>query len=1086
MQGNDHLFPYDSQREDLATIGGVNFTPRETDILSCIVSVRSTKKISCLLSISPYTVDSHICNIKLKLRVNSKEGIIDFIEQSQTLSLIRKHYVHLSIHAAFENCLRKIAKEKKATKQICLILYGENQEQQDILRLQLSDHLKKAGIDAKFKNKKNNNYENTKELKNKVQTLLILLEVGGQEKIPKELFPLEYINFSEHQNYYFFVCAILKKLLYPLDFRNHFQKFSQQAAGLEKTLSELPFSRANKILEKIKKNVQNKKMKFLKNKKWYLGFVIFSILPWMCILPSFKGNQEVQQFQKHLDLEIEEQKGVLIRSDLPIPVHAVLLERSEELIQISEKLKGAGAIETIALVGAGGIGKTILSRQYARRQKAQVIWEINAETPESLKSSFEDLAQLLAITEKDQRILVGFQDIKGSKEREKKLIQFVKHHLKAQSTWLLIYDNVEKFQNIQPYFPQNVEIWGEGKVIITTRNSHIQNNKYVNSIIQIKELTSPQKLTLFMKIATNGNPSHFTKLQEEEEEAKQFLEKIPSFPLDVSLAAYYLKTTNISYDLFLENLNKNKNSFQNTQEKILKEAGDYIKTRYGIITLSLQNLINTHKDFSNLLLFLSLLDSQHIPRSLLDTYQNDIHIMDDFIFDLKKYSFITNDSLSASSRGLTFSIHRSTQEIILNYLIKLLDLENNHDSLQMIAKSLEKYTVERIEKEDLLKLRLLVRHCEMFLSHRNLLTKKMKSSLIVELGGIYLSLGNYEKAKQLLEGALTPANQKNVPYLSKARALSYLGNVYGDMGKYEKAQSALEQSLLIYKKSVPEHSTGIARTLASLGNVHRDIGNYRKSRDFLEKSVLIYHKNPSNNPLGEAWASACLGIVYTILGEYEKAKNLLEQSLLAYKKYPSKNGVGVAWVLAHLGDVHGQLGEHEKAKALLEQSIILYEEHFPEGHIKMGWALSTLGEAYRALGEYEKAKDALEQSLKIYKKHLSENQVVIAGILVYLGAVHKDLEEYEKAKMLLEQSLLLYTQHFPQDHNEIAWALAHLGDIHRVMGQYEEAKALLEKSLLMYRKFFTKDHVEVVWATNCLKKVFQELGEHGGAQKEKF
>ena len=114
-----------------------------------------------------------------------------------------------------------------------------------------------------------------------------------------------------------------------------------------------------------------------------------------------------------------------IRSDLPIPIQAVLLDRSEDIIQISEKLQGTGSIKTIVLVGPGGIGKTILSRQYAQSQKANVIWEINAETHESLKSSFEDLATALAITEKDQKILIGFRDIKDPKEREKKLIQFV-------------------------------------------------------------------------------------------------------------------------------------------------------------------------------------------------------------------------------------------------------------------------------------------------------------------------------------------------------------------------------------------------------------------------------------------------------------------------------------------------------------------------------------------------------------------------------------------------------------------------------------------------------------------------------------
>lgn len=50
----------------LAVINNVNFTPREIDIISCLLNMRGTNKIASLLSIAPNTVLTHIHNIILK------------------------------------------------------------------------------------------------------------------------------------------------------------------------------------------------------------------------------------------------------------------------------------------------------------------------------------------------------------------------------------------------------------------------------------------------------------------------------------------------------------------------------------------------------------------------------------------------------------------------------------------------------------------------------------------------------------------------------------------------------------------------------------------------------------------------------------------------------------------------------------------------------------------------------------------------------------------------------------------------------------------------------------------------------------
>ena len=105
-------------------------------------------------------------------------------------------------------------------------------------------------------------------------------------------------------------------------------------------------------------------------------------------------------------------------------------------------------------------------------------------------------------------------------------------------------------------------------------------------------------------------------------ETQQFLEKLSPFPLDISTAAFYLKTTHLSYGDYLKRIKKSDDSFNTMQEGVLKEVNDYIKTRYGIISLSIQSLIHNNQDFIEVLLLISLLDSQDIPRDLLSYHKD--------------------------------------------------------------------------------------------------------------------------------------------------------------------------------------------------------------------------------------------------------------------------------------------------------------------------------------------------------------------------------------------------------------------------------------------------------------------------------
>ncbi|MBY0272798.1 MAG: tetratricopeptide repeat protein [Alphaproteobacteria bacterium] len=1030
----------------LAVINNVNFTPREIDIISCLLNMRGTNKIASLLSIAPNTVLTHIHNIIIKLGCNSREGVIDFIEKSHKFPFIKQHYANLTIYAAFEKSLKEISQLNRTGKQVCLSIYGEDQNGKDIFISHLKDHLKQVGISAEILGAEANDEIET--LNQKKPNLRLFLSKKDSNGIFREHFEVDFLDISEQSSYYLSVFEILQKLLPAANLSKIITNFKEQYEGLH-GFFELKFPiNSEEEVAAHKKKVPHKAITFLKNKKGI--FLIFLVGIVYFITHQFILRQEMWFTLEKKQVQVQNLKQRPIRSAFVMPAKSSFLDRPELIADIRHKFEKQQDIPIIALVGPGGSGKTTLARQYGSQQVAPAIWEINAETIESLISSFETLAVALAKAWSKQKVLEDIQAITDPVEREIKLLQFVRDKLISYSDWLLIYDNVENFATIKKYFPYDMNSWGKGRVLITTRDNHIKNSYSVSQTLQVGELTPQESLTLFTKIMSHENS--FQSDPHQIDKTMEFLSKLPSFPLDISIAAYYLKSVNISYDKYLERLKESGKDFNSIQKAILTEVGGYPKTRYNIITFSLKHLIEAHKDFESLLFLISLLDSQNIPRNLLEAYKNG-GVVDNFVYYLKKHSLITNEAPIPSDSMAAFSIHRSTQEIILTYLISRLDLEKRNELLTSISQTLTDYMTSITDEEDLSSIKALLVHYETFLHHHNLLPNDMRSLVEGKLGAMYYSLRHYAKGQKILEKSFEELEKNPASnHLHIINALAYLTTIYMELGNHEEAQNVIENRIMPYKEYFVEVHPHIARALTYLGDACTVLGNYEQAKSFLEQSYKLYQEHFPTHYFWLARTSAFLGNTYVELGEYEKAKSLQEKALLIHKTHVLKNRLDIAWQSTFLANTYEKLGYYAKAKLLLEEAILIAKQYLPENHIDIGWITVFLGNIYRELGQLEKAKITLEETLIVHKETCGKENIRTASVLAALGSVNRDLGQYEKAKDFLNQGLVIYEKEFAKDHIETARILRDLGQTYILESHFEVAETLLSKVLKIFQE----------------------------------
>lgn len=1120
MTGYPYKLPQDIYDESLKIISNTYFSRREIDIISCLLSGRTGKTIASLLSIAPRTVETHTRNITSKLERSSREDIRDFVEKSGKLSIIRDYYDSLSIQCAFEKSLRAIAAKKK-NNLTCLILYQQQQDQKNkpSLICLMEEHLRIAGITPFGESRKylrdifdcyqqrekeafdyticvvdesfliegkHNDFQGKGTPSSHPGTrtsgcfLFLLLPRESSVQIPQAITDAGYIDAKAQISYYDLFFEILKRIL-PLeeldaiiaDFKRESEK-NLGASSKDFSVSSQSQKKADEMIGGKPKedhheegigtdprfnNLRQIIPDFLKKPKWLWGSVGVLCLISILVLSLIGGPP--QSSTKYIEAQY-------LGSDLPIPA---LLNRHKLIQEMDEKLKSSGDIHTIALIGMGGAGKTTLARQYAHAQKSSVIWEINAETKSSLVNSFEVFAHALCQTDEEKKVLISLKDATNFAQKEEKITQLVRDHLKKMPNWLLIYDNVERFSDIQKYFPSDANFWGKGRVIVTTQDTHIQNNSYIKDAIWVGELSPDEKLSLFLKIMNPKKPESFNTSQQAP--TKIFLEKIPSFPLDVSVAAYYIKATNIDQDSYLKYLSDYSQSFSALQKNILKESSGYTKTRYQIITLSLEKLIGADKDFADLLLLISLLDSKNIPRDLLERYKGKL-VVDNFIYNLKKYSLIVNPLTQSTAPLSHIFIHRSTQDIGLAYLADFLKLTKDSPLLKAIVYTLDDYLDQAIEAEDFPKMQVMAGHLGRFLNHPDLLTDFEKGLLVGKSGCLYYFLNN-EKSHQMIAGSLKILKHvedskglSSEDQLRLVRSLVHIGAVCTELRLYLQAQELLEKAINIYVEGGLKNGVDLPWALSHLGNIYRRLGNYEKAMAHLEESVRLSKQHGVNNKL-IARTLSYLGSVYRGLGSYQKSIGVLEEALNLYKKYYSDNHFRVGWILTQLGYVYRKLGDYQKAKEYLESGLLISKKYLPEDHKSMYLLFAYLGNCLRELGDYEKSQEYLEKSLKIHESRFDENHVRMGWVLFHLASTYKALGKQKPSQELLDRVLRIYDGHCEGKDIETARYLRNMAEIYLGKDCFGRAENLAQRSLKVLQDH---NHLEAYMSLEILGEIY--------------
>jgi hypothetical protein len=450
--------------------------------------------------------------------------------------------------------------------------------------------------------------------------------------------------------------------------------------------------------------------------------------------------------------------------NVPFPRNIFFIGREDLLSQLHDQLLQARtAALSQAISGLGGVGKTQLAVEYAYRfhlDYQAVLWA-HAESPETLISSYTEIATLLNLPVKDA-------------QEQNVIIQAVKTWLQNHRDWLLILDNADELDILSAFLPPRLG----GHVIITTRAA--APGRFARRLLV--EIFSQQQGALFLLRRAGLIPLDADASQaspQDRELTNQITQEVGGLPLALDQIGAYLETTGSGLATYWQ-------QYQQHRVDLLKEYRgtlvDHppVATTWSLSFARVEERDPAAADLLRLCAFLApdaigedmlMQGADALPPALSATIK-DGYLLDLAIETLRAYSLIARDT-----QAKALAVHRLVQTVV-------------RDSLP--AETQKQWMLHVV-------------------------------ALVNQAFPDAADFTNWPQCERCLPHALICAQwiqQEHIETPAAMRLLNLLGSYLTDRGHYREAEPFLQQALSIREQQLgPEH---LVRRIVGSYRAYRD------------------------------------------------------------------------------------------------------------------------------------------------------------------------------------------------------------------------------------------------------------------------
>ena len=563
----------------------------------------------------------------------------------------------------------------------------------------------------------------------------------------------------------------------------------------------------------------------------------------------------------------------------------------------------------------------------------------------------------------------------------------VKRWFEGQSTlkWLLIFDNADKIDNpneshsVIELIPR-----GENGCILSTSRNRASDGELASGGCEVEEMKESEAVDFLL------NCSRLRRSEDQEQEAKNLVQKLRYLPLAIEQAGGYIRTKGISISRYTSLYELNKSDALK-QPLAMSHKVYYEHTVATTWKISFEEVDDRDPLASEILRLMAFLDGSKIQKELFEeggkALTDEWKLSKATIWSIEdSFGCLQSYSLVRPLEGNDVSMHLLVQEVVREH-VRLSGHDFSNGALKLVCSQFPwGGDLENLGR------------CLKYVSQAKVCSQNDSKTgtysddlvwLVGSLGAFFHRNGQYDEAIEQYERALRSYEKAfGVDHINAADRIMNIGVTYDSQGKYDEAIEQYERALRIYEKASGVDHINAADTINNIGLTYHHQGKYDEAIEQYERALRIYEKAFGEDHINAADTIMNIALTYDSQGKYDEAIEQYERALRIYEKAFGVDHINAADTIVNIGSTYYSQGKYDEAIEQYERASRIYEKAFGVDHINAADTIMNIGVTYDSQGKYDEAIEQYERALRIYEKAFGEDHINAANTIMNIGSTY--------------------------------------------------------------------------------------------------
>jgi serine/threonine-protein kinase len=353
----------------------------------------------------------------------------------------------------------------------------------------------------------------------------------------------------------------------------------------------------------------------------------------------------------------------------------------------------------------------------------------------------------------------------------------------------------------------------------------------------------------------------------------------------------------------------------------------------------------------------------------------------------------------------------------------------------------------------------------------------LRSDMLGVVGRMYLELGQYDRARRLLEEALTVRRGlgRAVMATDIAESAADLAAVLREQAEYDVAESLSREALAVRRGRADSEPAALSSSLGDLASIMSLRGDADGADSLYREALAIDGRLDDSEALATHLDQ--YGIALWRAARYEESQRVLEDALAMRRMLYGRQHTLVATTLLNLSTTVIESGDYARAEALVGECLEIRRTLLGEAHPHVASALNNLGSVFVRAGRLEEAETTHRQALEIYRSAFGDAHPEVANSMNQLGVVLYYTGRHSEAAKEFERVLELWRASYGTHHRNVLAVLNNLGAARREGGDLAGAEDALRTTLQLRREALGDPHADIAQSLNNLGLLLVQRGD---------